>query len=255
MENKSKYLVFVIILLIGFIVNSCDGNDEKQKCECDPKEHDWDDDSCCGIGGEDCCTINARPHECNLANPHDGECEPYCPDGKGNGECTHRGVIRCDHAVKAHKGVGEDCHTGVTLDENCTCVLQEYGELFEGSGIKIYRVGADNLFGDVYTATAAAQNAKDGYEGMSDSNKLLLEGKVDEIHIFPVTDDAPTYFYKSEGGKLIVGFRSNRASAQMRAMLNQIASDSLTPEVVAQILSTKGIIRMAKAPVNADLSR
>jgi len=50
---KKKLFVFAIILIIGFIANSCDGEQEnKSSCECNPKEHNE---------GENCCKSN----DCN----------------------------------------------------------------------------------------------------------------------------------------------------------------------------------------------
>jgi len=170
-----------------------------------------------------------RQHECSLANPHDGDCVGYCPDGKGKGICTHRDIIRCEHPIKEHKGIGENCHEGVTLDEQCSCVLQSYGELFADSGIKIYRVGAVEDFAGGTPIATAVQNAKDGYENMIPEDKPGLDGKIDEIHIFPNTEGSIALFYKNDGGKLIVGIRVNNVSAATRAFLQGIAVGRTQP--------------------------
>jgi len=53
---KKNLLVLVIILLIWFIVNSCGGDEETQKCSCVYKVHGTED-LCCGISN--CCEIDA----------------------------------------------------------------------------------------------------------------------------------------------------------------------------------------------------
>jgi len=88
MKIKNKLWVLVIILLIGFIVNSCDGNDEKQKyCECNPKEHNE---------GEECCTGNG----CN---------------------CTI--ILNCDCPKDTIHLIGENCRGPL----NCECELNVVG--------------------------------------------------------------------------------------------------------------------------------
>jgi len=81
MKIKNKLWVLVIISLIGFIVNSCDGNDEKQNfCECNPKEHNE---------GEECCTGNG----CNCIIILYCECPKYTIHLIGE-KC--RGTINCE---------------------------------------------------------------------------------------------------------------------------------------------------------------
>jgi len=60
-----------------------------------------------------------------------------------------------------------------------------------------------------------------------------LAGKVNEIYIYPATEGAPARFYRSENGKLIVGFRVNRADNATHAVFQAIALGEIQPEVVS----------------------
>jgi len=53
---KRNLLILVIILLIGFIVNSCGDDEKKSSCECNPKQHN-EGESCCNGNGCNCIII------------------------------------------------------------------------------------------------------------------------------------------------------------------------------------------------------
>jgi len=200
---------------------SCDGDtkepEKKDPCMCDPKEH-YDDETCCDGDGCDCVNLGARPKPC------------MCEEDE-------------------HLGIGEQkCGADVNL---CGCTFQSYGELFEGSGIKIYRVGAVEDFAGGTPIATAVKAAQDGYVALEE--KEFFAGKVDEIHIYPATDGAPTLFYRNEGGKLIVGFRVNRSATQMKGIFQAIALDELSPTVVAQMNFSRDTIRMAKGAVDSSV--
>jgi|GEM_PF-4670616 len=199
---------------------SCDGDTKEPEkkpdpCMCDPKEH-YDDETCCDGDGCDCVNLGARPKPC------------MCEEDE-------------------HLGIGEPkCGADANL---CGCTLQSYGELFAGSGIKIYRVGAVEDFAGGTPIATAVQAAQDGYVALEE--KEDFEGKVDEIHIFPATEGAPAQFYRSENGKLIVGIRVNRVSGQIRTQLQGIAMGSTQPTVVNAMAVSRETVRMAKGSVDA----
>jgi hypothetical protein len=128
---------------------------------------------------------------------------------------------------KLHLGIGENCSCGGV---NCNCELQVYGELFENSGIYIYRIGKTEDYAENELETAA-KNVKDAYENMQEVDQEYLEGKIHEIHIYPVADGATAYFYRNEDGKLIVGFRSNASVNVMTIRLGHIGEGSIKPDI------------------------
>ena len=92
---KRNLLILVIILLIGFIVNSCGDEEKKSSCECNPKQHNE---------GESCCT--------------------------GNG-CNCIIILNCNCPADTFHLVGENCR-GLL---NCECELNVVGERVNGIAV------------------------------------------------------------------------------------------------------------------------
>jgi len=200
---KRNLLILAFILLIGFIVNSC-GDDEEKECSiCKSGQHCY----------THCVNENCNVHDCK--NHNKTTCEVCNP--------------KCKCLIKEHLGIDETKCDGF----DCECVLQSYGELFEDSGIKIYRIGkVEDFSGGTPIATAVA-NAQAGYAGLESDDKNDFTGKVTEIHIYPATEGASNFFYRNEGGKLIVGLRVNRGPVSMGGVFAEIARNELAPTVVA----------------------
>jgi len=92
---KRNLLIFTIVLLIGFIVNSCDDEEKKSSCECNPKQHNE---------GESCCT--------------------------GNG-CNCIIILNCNCPANTFHLVGENCR-GLL---NCECELNIKGQRVQGIAV------------------------------------------------------------------------------------------------------------------------
>jgi len=84
---KRNLLILAIILLIGFIVNSCSDEEKKSSCECNPKQHNE---------GESCCTDNG----CNCII-----------------------ILNCNCPADTFHLVGENCSGSL----NCECELNVAG--------------------------------------------------------------------------------------------------------------------------------
>jgi len=220
---RGVWIASLVAALMVFAASCDDGTKPKENkpnpCECPDGTQHYNDETCC-TGKDSCgCTFIPRPCMCE---------------------------------EQEHLGVGEaKCGADAGL---CGCTLQSYGELFPGSGIKIYRVGAVEDFAEGTPIATAVQAAQDGYENMIPEDKPDLISKIDEIHIFPATEGAPTRFYRKEGDKLILGIRVNRVSGQIRTLLQQIAMESIQPEVVAQVNVSRETIRMAAADGSYSLT-
>jgi len=63
MKIKNKIYVLGIILLIGFIVISCDKEETESKCECNPKHHE----TACTCNGVDCVCIMPQAKDITIA--------------------------------------------------------------------------------------------------------------------------------------------------------------------------------------------
>lgn len=142
-RKKAIAAVLATMILTAVIIAlSCDTDDNNPKpnpCECPNGTGHYDDGMCC-TGKDDCMCMNfgARPKLC------------MCVE-------------------KKHLGVGE---AKCGADENlCGCTWQSYGELFAGSSIKIYRIGAVEDFTGGTTIATAVQVAKDGYAGLDNIDK------------------------------------------------------------------------------------
>jgi len=220
---KRNLLILVIILLIGFIVNSCDDNNVSTNlCKCpNGTEHEWNDTCCSGN-----CNCTFKPHPCE----------------------------------NRELGIGEEpCGF-----YECSCVIKNYGELYEDSDIYIYRIGNINnytsgviknnqnepqecKFQDYFpshTHTICADcnvcfniglcincssiKVKTAYKEIQTMG-FIMDGLINEINIFSITEITSTYFYRKEGEKLILGFRSDCSSIDMMMTFISIADYEILP--------------------------
>jgi len=92
---KRNLLFLAIILLIGFIVNSCDNNKDEKN------------DSVC---------------TCDKGIVHIGNCNNICPNGKGNAPCTHKDPTTCGCPNgMAHEPENFPC----CESDDCNCTIAE----------------------------------------------------------------------------------------------------------------------------------
>jgi hypothetical protein len=145
---------------------------------------------------------------------------------EGSGATGIRGVLLdwlesippvCECEVKEHLGIGEVCGCGF---DDCECTLKVYGTL--ANGVKIFRSGE---LSDAEMDIAVA-NAIAAYADLTPLQKTQLEGKIDEIHISPLTL-SPSASYIMKDGKKVLTYRHNRSSTGVATLLSDIGSGVL----------------------------
>jgi len=225
MKEKTTALIIVVIAFIMIIAINCSGSSPSDTpptpdpvCECPDKEHE-------------------------------GECPPPCP-GKGgeNCDCTDPVIIEpevCECTDKEHLGIGEDCCDR----EGCTCTLRVWGQIDDntyGNHFKIYRNG------EVTDAemTAVAANITAAYAALDGATKMGLPGKIDEVHITPVSE--ASYTYTTVNGKKVLAFRHNRSQSGIGNLFINVSSGSLMLAQLMQLDNSKETVRLAFGKVNGQ---
>jgi hypothetical protein len=72
------------------------------------------------------------------------------------------------------------------------------------------------------------QRVQSGYGLLDEGQKTALVGKIDEIHIAPISLPAPGYSYKTEKGKKILTYRHNTPNTGVGSLLMNIATGTVT---------------------------
>jgi len=137
---KRNLLILAIILLIGFIVNSCGDDEKKSSCECNPKQHNE---------GETCCTGNG----CN---------------------CTI--ILKCICPADTLHLIGENCRGPL----NCECELNVPGARASNGVAITNRHGVDSavfaeMVSKVNTALAHAQLSSEDRQNFIKNNLKEIE--------------------------------------------------------------------------------
>jgi len=152
------------------------------------------------------------------------------------GDDDNSSSVVCNCNPKDHLGIGETCDCGGI---NCNCTLKVYGEIVDartGTNIKIYRNG------DVSDTemTAAVANAVAGYGLLNEMEENNLVGKIDEIHIAPITFigppngilSTPSFSYTIQNGKKVVTYRHNRPDYGVQSLFIDIGDGTFTTDGV-----------------------
>ncbi|MDR1216715.1 MAG: hypothetical protein LBK25_08535 [Treponema sp.] len=151
----------------------------------------------------------------------------------------------CVCVEKNHLGIGETCECDGLRD--CDCGLQVYGTLGDAANTPIYRSG-DVSDTDMATAVANAQSA---YNMLDDGSIMLLNGKINEIHIIPSTEGS-AYFYKNVGGQLILGFQSHRSVNVMVNQMVRVSSGALEA-TISQVQANNSVQLASFMPASLDM--
>ena len=190
---KRNWLILIIILLIGFIVNSCIGDEEKECSICKSGQHCY----------THCVNENCNVHDCKNHNKNECPiCNPICNLGE-------------------HLGIGETCNgINCTLKDYRTVDMKDesHNDYFQWS---IYRVGALSNYGtNGADLTATVPNILAGYKGVSVGLVPYLKASsLSEIHI---THNAPYgYYYWVGNGPL--GIQKNLEQWEIGGYLGDIA--------------------------------
>jgi len=155
---KRNLLILVIILLIGFIVNSCIDDEKKISCECNPKQHNE---------GEICCTGNG----CN---------------------CTI--ILNCNCPADTLHLIGENCRGSL----NCECELNVIGTRASNGIAITNRHGLDSvvfteMVSVVNEALKGYVTALDTYL-LSETQREYIKNNIKEIKVAPINSESTAAF-------------------------------------------------------------
>jgi len=199
---KRNLLVLAIILLIGFIVNSCGGDEENECSICKNGQHCY----------THCVNENCNVHDCKNHNKNECPiCNPICDLGE-------------------HLGVGETCNgINCTLKDYRTVDMknESHNDYFQWP---IYRVGALSNYGE-NDLTTTVGNILTGYKGLNPLIELvnLKNSSLEQVHI---TYNAPSGLLEAVFGKYtwdgtILGIQKGNASNFIKECLIDISNDAL----------------------------